>query len=224
MSPPTPPADVLQYLQEAAKGTGLPLAIVEAQNYAETGYGANQGPSSAGAEGPWQFEPSTWASGGYSGSITSWADSTKAYISFMNSLLKQENGNVENALAAYNAGPGNIQAGMGYAQGIIAAAGGGAPSTDTGGSGGSGSGGSGSGGTNLLGDVAGLGQIVSGIGSMVKDFDNMSTAFGHMIDPSFWLRIGAFFAGVTLLIAAIYTLVKGNSGGGNVPIPLPIPI
>jgi hypothetical protein len=226
MSPPTPPANVLPYLQEAAKGTGLPLAIVEAQNYAETGYGSNEGPSSAGAEGPWQFEPQTWAQGGYSGSITSWADSTKAYISFMNSLLKSENGNVENALAAYNAGPGNIQAGMGYAQGIIAAAGGGTPSTDNGGSGAATTPSSSSTGSSVVSDIAGLGQIGSAISGLAKDFDDVSTAFGHMIDPSFWLRIGMFLAGAALLIAAIYTLIKGNSssGGGSIPIPLPIPV
>ena len=224
MSPPTPPANVLPYLQEAAKGTGLPLAIVEAQNYAETGYGSNEGPSSAGAEGPWQFEPQTWASGGYSGSITSWADSTKAYISYMNSLLKQENGNVENALAAYNAGPGNIQAGMGYAQGIISAAGGGTPSTDNGGSGAAATP-SGSGGGGIASDIAGLAGIGSAISSLAKDFDDVSSAFGHLIDPSFWLRIGMFLAGSALLIAAIYTLIKGNSsGGGSIPIPFPIPV
>jgi hypothetical protein len=217
MSPPTPPADVLQYLQEAAKGTGLPLAIVEAQNYAETGYGSNEGPSSAGAEGPWQFEPQTWASGGYSGSITSWADSTKAYISFMNSLLKQENGNVENALAAYNAGPGNIQAGMGYAQGIIAAAGGGTPSTDKGGSGSSG-GGSGSGGDSSSGGV--LDWLTGGLWSKLSD---LLKIFHTLTQPSTYVRIACFFGGVILFMAAVYALMRAN-GEGAMPQMVPVPV
>jgi hypothetical protein len=143
----------------------------------------------------------------------------------MNSLLKSQNGNVENALAAYNAGPGNIQAGMGYAQGIIAAAGGGTPSTDNGGSGAATTPSSSSTGSSVVSDIAGLGQIGTAISGLAKDFDDVSTAFGHLIDPSFWLRIGMFLAGSALLIAAIYTLIKGNSsGGGSIPIPLPIPV
>src|SRR5271166_1970050 len=115
MALPAIPAAILQYIQEAAKGTGLPQSVVAAQNYTESAYGANEGPSSAGAEGPWQFLPSTYAGTGEpAGTETNWADSTQAYITYMNSLLKQENGNVRNALAAYNAGPGNLAAGYGY--------------------------------------------------------------------------------------------------------------
>jgi transglycosylase-like protein with SLT domain len=123
VAPPNPPSNVLPYLQEAATGTGLPLSVVEAQNYAESGYGSNEGPSSAGAEGPWQFEPSTFASLGYTSGITDWSTSTQAYVKYMNQLLKQEGGNIFKALEAYNAGPGNLSAGASYASGIESSAG-----------------------------------------------------------------------------------------------------
>ena len=61
----------------------------------------------------------------------------------MSTLLHQFGGNVRNALAAYNAGPGNLQGGYGYADSILAAAGKGVSYTASGGTGASSSGGGG---------------------------------------------------------------------------------
>jgi LysM repeat protein len=114
----------MAYIQQAATATGLPLAVVKAQNYVESAYGTNDGPSSAGAMGPWQFISPTWAQ--YSSApfsqASDWATSTQAYISYMKQLLHWSGGNVQMALAAYNAGQGNWQAGLGYAQTILAMA------------------------------------------------------------------------------------------------------
>lgn len=122
---PGVPSVAATYVRQAAKGTGLPVSVVAAQNYVESGYGTDIGPSSAGAEGPWQFEPYTWAS--YSNApfsqATNWSASTSAYINLMNQLLKWSGGNVQQALAAYNAGQGNWEAGLGYANTILARAG-----------------------------------------------------------------------------------------------------
>jgi hypothetical protein len=102
----------------------LPLTVVEAQNFAESGYGSNNGPSSAGALGPWQFMPATWSGLGFPpGKENDWTISTQAYVKYMDELLKQEGGSVFKALEAYNAGPGNLSAGAGYASGILSSAG-----------------------------------------------------------------------------------------------------
>jgi hypothetical protein len=122
--PGVPPV-AARYIQQAAKALGLPVRIVAAQNYVESSYGANMGPSSAGAMGPWQFEPYTWPA--YSSApfseATSWPVSTAAYITMMKQLLHWSGGNIRMALAAYNAGQGNWQAGLGYADQILADAG-----------------------------------------------------------------------------------------------------
>lgn len=110
MALPPIPGNVAPYFQAASKATGLPEAVVAAQNYTESGYGSNMGPSSAGAEGPWQFLPSTYTGLGFNTStINQWGPSTQAYEAYMKQLLHEENGNVRNALAAYNAGPGAVQ-------------------------------------------------------------------------------------------------------------------
>lgn len=120
----TPPASVLPYLQAASKGTGIPLPLVEAQNYEETGYGANQGPSSAGALGPWQFEPSTYTGLGFpAGSETSWQESTQAYIKYMDQLLQQSGGNIYSAMEGYVSGSVGSSAGAFYSNAIFANAG-----------------------------------------------------------------------------------------------------
>lgn len=118
------PSTAAYYIKQAASALGLPVAVVEAQNYVESSYGQNMGPSGAGAMGPWQFEPYTWPA--YSSApfseATSWPVSTAAYISMMKQLLHWSGGNTRMALAAYNAGQGNWQAGVGYADTILAIA------------------------------------------------------------------------------------------------------
>lgn len=116
----TVPAAYQAWVAQAAKGTGLPASVVAAQISCESSYNPNA-LSPTGAEGIAQFEPGTWSSYG-TGSPYNPQDALLAYIKLMTSLLKSNNGNVADALAAYNAGQGNLSAGMGYANGILAAA------------------------------------------------------------------------------------------------------
>ena len=123
----TVPSSYVSLVQEAASGTGLPYNVVAAQANEESGFNASA-TSSAGAEGWLQFEPGTYnavaaQAGVPQGTEYNPSDETKAYIVYMNQLLQQEGGSIFRALEAYNAGPGNLGAGAGYANTIMAAAG-----------------------------------------------------------------------------------------------------
>jgi hypothetical protein len=121
------PSNYVPLLQEMAKATGIPYNVEAAQANDESGFNPNA-VSSAGAEGWLQFLPSTYngvaaAAGVQEGTEFNPGDEAKAYDVYMKQLLNEEGGNVQDALAAYNAGPGNIAGGMGYANSILAAAG-----------------------------------------------------------------------------------------------------
>lgn len=123
----TVPSAYQSLVQEAATGTGLPYAVVAAQANEESGFNANA-VSPTGAEGWLQFEPGTyadWAAKAGVANNTEFnpADETLVYIQFMKSLLTEFGGSEQDALAAYNAGAGNLSAGMGYANTILSAAG-----------------------------------------------------------------------------------------------------
>lgn len=123
----TVPSQYNQYVQAAAAGTGLPYQVVAAQVQAESNFNPDA-VSPTGAEGFWQFEPGTYndvasQAGVQPGSEFDVASETQAYIVLMNQLLQEEGGNVFQALEAYNAGPGNLQAGASYASGILQNAG-----------------------------------------------------------------------------------------------------
>jgi hypothetical protein len=106
----------------AAGVIGIPASVVRAQINEESGGQLNV-TSPTGAQGPAQFEPGTWQDQGCTGSPDNANDAMKCYAKYMYALVKQEHGNVRDALAAYNAGPGNLQAGYGYADTILADAG-----------------------------------------------------------------------------------------------------
>ena len=63
------PTSYIQLFQESAAlyCPGLPWEVLAAIGQIESGWGANTGPSTAGALGPMQFLPSTWAEWGISG-------------------------------------------------------------------------------------------------------------------------------------------------------------
>ncbi len=62
ISSPRPADELIGYYHEAAERTGVPWEILAAINLVETRMGRITGLSSAGAVGPMQFLPSTWAS------------------------------------------------------------------------------------------------------------------------------------------------------------------
>ncbi|MDP9480688.1 MAG: lytic murein transglycosylase, partial [Actinomycetota bacterium] len=58
------PSDYLALYRSAASEEGIDWAVLAAVGKVETGHGSNMGTSSAGAQGPMQFMPDTWASVG----------------------------------------------------------------------------------------------------------------------------------------------------------------
>lgn len=212
---PAIPSNVLQYIKEAASGTGLPENVVAAQNYVESDYGQNEGPSSAGAEGPWQFLPSTYSGLGFSTStITDWPQSTQAYIDLMKTNLNNNHGNVRDALAAYNAGQGNLSAGYQYADQILSLAG--QTGSLTVGNSGTGGGSSASSG--------GLLSFPSQITGFFSDADSFVNKLLWLANPSSWVRIGAFLVGIGLLLFAIHALIATGEGAPIFQMPNMVPV
>lgn len=116
------PAQYRGWVSTAARATGLPAGVVAAQINLESGFNP-KAVSPAGAQGIAQFMPGTWASNAPRGSSPfDPSASLGAYSKLMGTLLHQYGGNVQHALAAYNAGPGNLGAGMGYARQVMSAA------------------------------------------------------------------------------------------------------
>ncbi len=109
------------WVRTAAAKTGMPYAVVACQISKESGF--NPGAvSPVGAEGIAQFLPSTFIQYA-TGSPFNTTDAWVAYTNFMVALLAWSGGSIWKALAAYNAGQGNWQAGIGYANMILACAG-----------------------------------------------------------------------------------------------------
>jgi hypothetical protein len=187
------------WVQSAAKGSGLPIGVVAAQIDDESGFQPGV-TSPTGAEGIAQFEPGTYAAEGGTGSEYDPANELQPYIRLMGSLLKQYKGNIRDALAAYNAGSGDLAAGYGYADAILAKAG--EPDTATAG-GGTGTSTSTSGG--LLGWPSDITGFFSDADHALGTASAVALAF---FQPSTYVRLAVGAIAVILLVIGFYALGK----------------
>ena len=98
--PPRPAAELLGYYKRAQRRTGVSWTYLAAMNLVETRMGRIRGTSTAGAQGPMQFLPSTWDRYGAGGDINDPRDAILAAAR----LLKSHGapGNMRAALWHFN--------------------------------------------------------------------------------------------------------------------------
>lgn len=97
---PVPADELLTLYREAEAAFGIPWRYLAAINLVETGTGRIRGTSSAGAQGPMQFLPATWAAYGAGGDINDTRDAIMGAARY----LGANNGaaDIDHALFRYN--------------------------------------------------------------------------------------------------------------------------
>ena len=99
--PPEPAEQLLRYYKEAEAATAIPWEVLAAVNLVESGMGRLDGISVAGAQGPMQFLPSTWAEPGIGkGDIRNPRDAIHAAARYL--VRRGGPGNLKKALWGYN--------------------------------------------------------------------------------------------------------------------------
>jgi len=111
---PAPATELRADYDAASAATGIPWPYLAAVNLVETRMGRIRGPSTAGARGPMQFLPSTWARYGNGGNIENAHDAIAAAAR----LLAADGGPADmgKALFAYNHSQHYVKAITAYAQ------------------------------------------------------------------------------------------------------------
>lgn len=97
-----------QVIEAAAMQNGIPASILKGVYGAETSFGKNINTSSAGAKGAFQFMSGTARQ--YGVDVNDFNSSALGAAKYMKDLYAQF-GNWPEAIAAYNAGPGNVRSG-----------------------------------------------------------------------------------------------------------------
>jgi len=116
IAPPAPEV-LLGYYREAQQAYGIQWQYLAAINLIETNMGRIQGLSSAGAQGPMQFMPATWASYGH-GDVNNPHDAILAAGRYL--LAHGAPSNMSHAIYAYNPSNLYVRAVQLYAQQMFA--------------------------------------------------------------------------------------------------------
>ncbi|MDQ6713741.1 MAG: lytic transglycosylase domain-containing protein, partial [Candidatus Dormibacteraeota bacterium] len=116
IAPPAPDV-LLGYYREAQQASGIQWQYLAAINLIETNMGRIQGLSSAGAQGPMQFMPATWASYG-SGDVNNPHDAILAAGRYLQAHGAPSN--MSRAIYAYNPSTLYVRAVQLYAQQMFA--------------------------------------------------------------------------------------------------------
>lgn len=97
---PAPARELLRYYKKAGRRFDIPWQTLASINFVESRFGRILGPSSAGARGPMQFIPATWAAYGNGGDINDPRDSIMGAARYLAASGAPERMN--EALFAYN--------------------------------------------------------------------------------------------------------------------------
>jgi hypothetical protein len=98
--PPLPAGVLLRYYREAERRFGVQWEVLAAVNYIESKFGRVVSSSSAGAQGPMQFIPSTWAAYGMGGDVHDPHDAILGAANYLHASGAP--GDTARALYAYN--------------------------------------------------------------------------------------------------------------------------
>jgi len=112
--PPPPATELKRYYREAERRIGVPWTYLAAIHLVETRMGRIRGTSTAGAQGPMQFLPATWARYGAGGDIEDPRDAVLAAAR----LLRANGapGDMAGALWSYNHSESYVRAVTAYAR------------------------------------------------------------------------------------------------------------
>jgi hypothetical protein len=110
---PPPPDTLLSYFRAAEQRVGVPWEYLAAIQFVETRMGRIRGTSTAGAQGPMQFIPATWARYGH-GSVNSYPDSIMAAARLL--VTDGAPSDMGAALYHYNPSPEYVHAVTRYAE------------------------------------------------------------------------------------------------------------
>ncbi len=112
---PEPAAALLEYYQAAEAATGIEWEYLAAINLIETGIGRIHGLSSAGAQGPMQFLPTTWAEAGIGeGDINSPSDAINGAARYL--VRRGGPADMAGAIWGYNNSDDYVTAVLAYAE------------------------------------------------------------------------------------------------------------
>jgi membrane-bound lytic murein transglycosylase B len=112
--PPLPAGRLLAFYRREQRRYGVGWHVLAAVNLVESAFGRLRNDSVAGAQGPMQFIPSTWAAYGLGGDVHDPADAIRGAANYLSASGAPRN--YARALFAYNRSPLYVRAVLAYAR------------------------------------------------------------------------------------------------------------